>query len=166
MSKRENSSIIRNLIFGIQDSFGSTVGFLSGVAISGISKETLLFTGLLLILVEASSMAMGSLISEHVVEESEQKKTLPLFKSIIGPITMFFAYVLSGLIPLTPYILFWGPYSLPISIVVSLISLTIIGYIVSKRYNISTKHHIKETLIVSILAISIGVIFGKLFPTI
>jgi hypothetical protein len=94
MSKRNNESIIRNLVFGIQDSFGSTVGFLSGVAVSGISRETLLFTGILLIFVEAFSMALGSLISEHVVLESRQKKSLPLFNSFAGPITMFLAYVL------------------------------------------------------------------------
>lgn len=164
MSKGKRDSIIRNLVFGIQDSFGSTVGFLSGVAVSGISRDTLLFTGVLLIFVEAFSMALGSLISEHVVKEANQKKRLPLFKSFSGPITMFTAYVVSGFVPLTPYILFWGPYSLPISILVSLITLSIAGYISARIYKISPLHHIKETLLISIIAIGVGVLVGKFFP--
>lgn len=164
MSKRNNDSIIRNLVFGIQDSFGSTVGFLSGVAVSGISRETLLFTGILLIFVEAFSMALGSLISEHVVLEARQQKKLPLFKSFAGPITMFIAYVTSGFVPLTPYILFWGPYSLLISIVVSLVTLSIASYFSARMYKISPMHHIKETLLISVIAIGVGVLVGKLFP--
>lgn len=166
MSKRSSDSIIRNLVFGIQDSFGSTVGFLSGVAVSGISRETLLFTGILLIFVEAFSMALGSLISEHVVLEAQQKRRLKLFKSLKGPATMFIAYVLSGFVPLTPYILFWGPYSLPISIAVSLITLAFTSYISAKMYKISPLHHIKETLLISVIAIGVGVIVGKLFPNV
>lgn len=163
MSKRKNL-IVRNLTFGIQDSFGSTVGFLSGVAVSGMEKDKLLFSGILLILVEAFSMALGSLISEHVVQETETKRSLPMTRSLLGPITMFFAYLISGLVPLAPYILFWGPYSLSISIGISLFVISVIGYINAKRYRISPMHHIKETVLISILAIIVGVIIGKIFP--
>lgn len=164
MSINKKQSIIRNLVFGIQDSFGSTVGFLSGVAVSDSSRETLLFTGILLVFVEAFSMATGSLLSEHTVEEVDRKRSLPILKSLTGPIVMFIAYAVSGMIPLLPYLLFWGAYSLPISIALSMTVLGIFGYISAVFYKINPKHHIIETLIISSLAIGVGIAIGKLLP--
>ena len=50
----------RNFIFGVEDSLVSTVGLLSGVAIAGVPSRTILLTGVVLILVEAFSMAAGA----------------------------------------------------------------------------------------------------------
>lgn len=160
----EQNSIVRNLVFGIQDSFGSTVGFLSGVAVSNLNKETLLFTGILLILVEAFSMSLGSLLSEHTVDEMNQKKKLPLLTSIAGPITMFFAYAITGLIPLAPYYFFWGEFSLYLSIGISIIATILIGYISAKMFKIVIIHHIKETLLITVIAIIVGLLIGQFAP--
>jgi len=157
-----DSDIVRSLIFGIQDSFGSTVGFLSGIAVSNMSRNDMLFTGALLIFVEAFSMAAGVLISNHTVDEVKSRRALPLLVKLKSPIVMFFAYALSGFVPLSPYYFFWGQYSLVASIGVSLLVLACIGYISAKLYKISPFHHIKETLLVSIVAIGAGVLIGKL----
>ena len=163
---KKKEEFARNLIFGIQDSFGSTLGFLSGVAVSGVDRKILLFTGVVLILVEAISMGVGSLISQHTVDEVEAKKSLPLFRSLSGSITMFISYAISGFIPLAPYILFYGPYSLPISVLVTLITLVIVGYISGKMLKINPWHHAKEMLLVGIIAVTVGIAIGKFFPTV
>ena len=163
-SKEKRISYIRNFIFGVQDSFGSTGGFLSGIAIGGVDQKTLLLSGTVLIFVEAFSMAVGSLLSEHTVREYKLRKSLPLKNSIVGPIIMFFSYALTGFIPLMPYILFWGPYSLILSISISLLVLLIVGILSAKLFQINILHHTKEMLLIGGPAILIGVLVGKLFP--
>jgi VIT1/CCC1 family predicted Fe2+/Mn2+ transporter len=49
---------LRNFIFGVEDSLVSTVGLLSGVAVAGVASRTILLTGVVLIFVEAFSMAV------------------------------------------------------------------------------------------------------------
>ncbi len=163
-SKSQTDSFIRNLVFGVQDSFGSTLGFLSGVAIGGFNRQALLFGGTVLIFVEASAMAFGSLLSEHKVEEYKQKKSLPLFTSLRGPIIMFFSYIFTGLIPLLPYVITFNAYSLIISITFSLFILTVFSIISAKLWKLEAVHHLKETLLVGIITIVIGILVGRFFP--
>lgn len=157
--------IIRNVIFGIQDSFGSTVGFLSGIAVSGVNKETLLTSGIILVMVEAFSMGIGSIISDHTVEEVKSKKSLPLRGSIFGGVYMFFAYVFAGLVPLLPYYFLWGPYAILGSILCTTIFIAMLGYVSGKMLGLSPLHHTKEMLFVGVVSIAAGVTIGKLLPS-
>ena len=52
----------------MEDSLVSTVGLLSGVAVANVPMTTILLTGLILIFVEAISMAAGSFLSEYSAE--------------------------------------------------------------------------------------------------
>lgn len=162
--RKRDSSLIRNFIFGVQDSFGSTVGFLSGIAVVGVERKTIILAGTVLIFVEAFSMAVGSLLSEHTVEEYENRKALPLLKSLLGPIIMFISYTITGFIPLSPYVLFYSKYSLIYSIIISMIVLSIVGIISARKFKISIFHHTYEMLMIGGLAIIVGVVVGKLFP--
>ena len=51
---------VRNFIFGVEDSLVSTLGFLAGIAVAGIATRELVTSGIVLILVEAFSMGVGS----------------------------------------------------------------------------------------------------------
>ena len=61
-SKNVLAGYLRAFVFGVEDSLASTVGLLSGIAIAGAGRETILMTGIVLIFVEAFSMAIGDFL--------------------------------------------------------------------------------------------------------
>ena len=68
-NKLSSVSYFRNFIFGVEDSLVSTVGLLSGIAIADVPGHTIFLTGVVLIFVEAFSMAAGTFLSEYSAEE-------------------------------------------------------------------------------------------------
>ncbi|EKD33546.1 MAG: hypothetical protein ACD_76C00005G0003 [uncultured bacterium] len=60
---------IRDIVFGVEDSLVSTLGTITGVAIGTNDGFVVLLTGLVLIVVEATSMAAGSYISSKSEKE-------------------------------------------------------------------------------------------------
>ena len=94
---------IRNFVFGAEDGLVSTVGLLSGVSFAGLGARYIVISGIVLILVEALSMAAGAYISEDsstdIISDGEKGSNL-----IYDSIVMFFSYALIGLIPLLPYV--------------------------------------------------------------
>lgn len=62
-------SSIREIVFGLEDSFVSTLGAVSGVAVGSGSKEIVLLTGCVIVAVEALSMAAGSYLSSKAADE-------------------------------------------------------------------------------------------------
>lgn len=94
---------LRNFVFGAEDGLVSTVGLLTGVSFAGLSSRHIIISGVILILVEAMSMAAGAYISEDssadIITDDKPNSNL-LYDSIV----MFFSYLLIGLIPLLPYI--------------------------------------------------------------
>jgi len=156
---------VRNFIFGVEDSLVSTVGLLSGVATAGAGKGIIILAGVVLIFVEAFSMGAGSLLSEHSVREYLDRKKSNKKIEIKAGIIMFFSYLLTGLIPLFPYLI-WAPkQALIASIVLSLVSLMILGYISAKMLKIGVIHKILEMAIIGGIAILIGVIIGSWVET-
>lgn len=88
-------SYVRNFIFGVEDSLVSTVGLLSGIAIADVGRSTILLTGMVLIFVEAVSMAAGSFLSESSAENYASKHESPLRLSVPASAIMFFSYFLA-----------------------------------------------------------------------
>ena len=117
---------LRNLVFGIEDGVVSTVGLLSGIAIAGVDPWTIFLTGVVLIFVEAFSMAAGSYLSEESVEERFEVGVSER-RSIEGGVVMFFSYAIAGFIPLLPYILVPIEQAFTMSIVASFIALFVLG---------------------------------------
>lgn len=93
--------ILRNFIFGAEDSLVSTVGLLSGVSFAGLNSRSVILSGVILILVEALSMAAGVYIAEDSTNELEPKSRQD--NQLSDGVVMFFTYLLIGLIPLLPY---------------------------------------------------------------
>ncbi|MEK7662539.1 MAG: VIT1/CCC1 transporter family protein [Patescibacteria group bacterium] len=125
--KKVSNSSVRNFVFGVEDSLVSTVGLLSGVAAAGMEKSTILLTGVVLIFVEAFSMAVGSFLSDQSAEEYAARADLPIMRSLRGALIMFVSYFVSGFIPLVPYIVMIGSQAFWYSIGLSLIALFILG---------------------------------------
>src|SRR3989338_8370980 len=93
-------SYFRNFVFGVEDSLVSTVGLLAGVAAAGAEQSTILLTGIVLIFVEAFSMAAGSYISEASAEDYTEGDGADSRVSFLSASIMFVSYFLSGFIPL------------------------------------------------------------------
>lgn len=157
----EKTIYIRNFIFGVEDSLVSTVGLLSGVASAGVAKQTVFLTGMILIFVEALSMAVGSFLSEESVEEFEKKKGLSL-QGIIGSTIMFFSYFLSGFIPLSPYILFEKETAFAVSISASLAALFLLGATSAMIFKVNMVKKGLRMLILGGIAIAAGIVVGQI----
>lgn len=161
IGKIENSFVYaRNFIFGVEDSLVSTVGLLSGVAFAGVSKQIIILTGLILIFVEAFSMGIGSFLSEQSAKEFMARATLPIRRSVTGGIIMFFSYLISGFIPLSPYIFVDAPSAFKISIFLSLVTLFSLGAIGAKIFKIKILRSALRMLIVGGIAITVGILVG------
>lgn len=158
--KLSTSDRLRSFVFGVEDSLVSTIGLVSGIASVGMEKGAILLTGTILIFVEAFSMAIGSLLSENSAHEFRTQTNVPLQKSFVSALIMFFSYFLSGFIVIAPYLLFDVKNALLYSIILSLLALFLLGAISA---NFSHTSIIKKGLMMAFvggLAICIGVLVG------
>lgn len=160
-SKKRTEILVRNFVFGVEDSLVSTVGLLSGIAVGGVQRREIFLTGVVLIFVEAFSMGVGSFLSEETAEElvSKQTKKLP---AIIGAIIMFVSYFLAGMIPLFPYVAFNLDSAFALSNLFSLVSLFILGAVSAIIYKRSVLKLGAKMFVMGGFAILVGIIVGKL----
>jgi VIT1/CCC1 family predicted Fe2+/Mn2+ transporter len=153
-------SYFRNFIFGVEDGLVSTVGLLSGIAIANVSRETILLSGVVLIFVEAFSMAAGSFLSESSANEfgGQREKTL---HDVLIAVTMFVSYFVSGLIPLSAYMVWPVDTAFMYSIAFSVIALFALGAVSARFSRISVAKSGLRMVIVGGLAIAIGIAAGS-----
>ena len=162
MDKKTFIIYFRNFVFGVEDSLVSTVGLLSGIAIAGTPKRIIILTGVVLIFVEAFSMASGSFLSEAEAEDISNKYNKKTHKnSLLSGIIMFVSYFFSGFIPLLPYTFLPAQQALKYSILFSLIALLILGIIGGKVSHKSLWKNALRTILVGGMAILIGILIGS-----
>lgn len=149
---------LRNLVFGVEDGLVSTVGLLSGIAIAGVSRETILLTGVVLIFVEAFSMAAGSFLSEASVEEMDGGED-DTRGSIAAGAIMFAAYFVAGLVPLFPYLKFEVGQAFSISIFFSVVALFSLGYWSGRKSKAAWRKAVRMAFVGG-LAIVVGTLAG------
>ncbi|MBI4948319.1 VIT1/CCC1 transporter family protein [Candidatus Berkelbacteria bacterium] len=160
----QRRGFIRNFIFGSEDSLVSTVGLLSGISFAGLSNKSIIVSGLILILVEALSMAAGVYLSEETSNEISQQNQKDNQSKDAG--VMFISYLTMGLIPLLPYIFIVEPkIAFYFSITFSLLALFLVGIYkgryVKKNPILSA---VKITLVgggVIILSVLVGYFLGR-----
>ncbi|OGG07375.1 hypothetical protein A2872_03585 [Candidatus Gottesmanbacteria bacterium RIFCSPHIGHO2_01_FULL_42_12] len=154
---------LRNFVFGVEDSLVSTVGLLTGIAAAGVTRQTIFLTGMVLVFVEAFSMAVGSFLSEYSVEEFEKRQEVPIRKPLMGSLVMFFSYFCAGLIPIIPYVLPINFWLTRMSISLTLVSLFILGIISGRFLNLPPVRQGVRMIIMGGAAVFVGVIIGKIF---
>ena len=162
LNRFSSVSYFRNFTFGVEDSLVSTVGLLSGVAVADVPRSTILLTGVILLLVEGLSMAVGSFLTEYSVEEYTHQKEKPTKRNIVSGVIMFFSYFLSGFIPLSPYIFWPVNIALGLSVTFSMISLFLLGVFGAK---LSGTNILKDGFRMSLVggaAIIVGMLAGNL----
>lgn len=153
---------IRNVVFGVEDSLVSTVALLSGIAAAGVPSRTLFLTGMVLILVEAFSMASGSYLSEQSAEEYVLRKEAPMKHFIFGSVLMFFSYFFSGLIPLLPYLFFEITYALLTSVVLSFVGLFVLGALSAEISKVNVFRSGVRMFLIGGVAVILGTLVGFL----
>ena len=162
--KERRMLVMRNFVFGVEDSLVSTVGLLSGIAAVGTAQETVVLTGVVLIFVEAFSMAVGTFLAEHSAEEAVlhiHDGTAEKDSRLAGVI-MFVSYFVSGFIPLAPYLLFEGTSALWVSVIASLCALFALGAISARVSRVPIIRESLRMLLIGGAAVGVGVLIGVL----
>ncbi len=157
---KQSSLTIRNIVFGVEDSLVSTLGFLAGISMGGFNQKLIILSGLVLICVEAFSMGVGSFLSEESGEEYEQKKVVPPDISINAGLTMFVSYLITGIIPLGPYFFLPVTTAFWMSITLSLAALFALGVFSGKMACINPLRTGIRMFIVGGGAMTIGIVIG------
>lgn len=159
---RFSPTYFRNFIFGVEDSLVSTVGLLSGIAAAELSVKTIILSGIILILVEAVSMAAGSFLSEYSALGLETRAETPSRGNFISGGIMFLSYFLSGFIPLFPYLIFPVSIAFNYSIFFSLGVLFLLGIMAARISGTSMLRNALRMTCVGGIAIGVGVIAGNI----
>lgn len=157
---------LRTIIFGINDSLVSTVGFLAGISVAGVPRATIVLTGIIYSLVEAFSMAMGDFLSEESAEEYVRHANVNDRPSIISAILMFVSCVIASLIPLLPYIVFASGTALVVSISLSVFSLFIVGVLSARFSRLPMLWRGARMALLGGAAIVMGVAIGTFMPAV
>lgn len=152
---------VKSFIFGVEDSLVSTVGLLSGVALAGVATGTVVLTGIVLIFVEAFSMAAGEFLSERSTEEYVAQREVAAGTSAAAAAIMFFSYLLSGFVPLAPYLWLEADTALPYSIGASLVALLLLGLLSARMTHTSFLRRGLQMLLVGGAAILVGIFAGQ-----
>ncbi|KKW20048.1 MAG: hypothetical protein UY63_C0002G0007 [Parcubacteria group bacterium GW2011_GWA2_51_10] len=158
-------SYFRNFIFGVEDSLVSTVGLLSGIAIANVPEKTIFLTGVVLIFVEAFSMAAGSFLSEASAEGYATGADAPTRSNFISGSIMFVSYLFSGFIPLFPYLLWPVATALSFSIIFSVAALFILGIVGARIAHTSLMKSGLRMATIGGIAIAFGLLAGKLLSS-
>lgn len=162
-TKIRNPEIVRNLVFGTEDSLVSTVGFVSGIASAGVAPRTIVVSGFVLILVEAFSMAVGSLVSSNSAEEVVGQKEISYKRSVKNAVVMFVSYVIAGVCVLAPYCMFSVGVAFTTSIGVALVLLFLLGVLSGYYAGIAPVRKGISIALIGGTAILIGVAVGSVF---
>lgn len=162
MKNKASILYTRNFIFGAEDSLVSTVGLLTGITSAGVAQNEIIISGIVLICVEAFSMSVGSFLSERATEESLSGYNQKESNSLTAAAIMFVSYLISGLVPLLPYLIVTVDKAFWWSIVASLIALIVLGVVSAKILETKITRSALRMLVVGGLAIGLGVAVGMM----
>lgn len=157
---RVHKDYLRSSLFGIQDALTSTGGAVVGIAIGSYDQKIIMLAGIVIVLVEAISMAASEFVSNETIHQIDKKD---LDNVYISSLIMFVSYFFVGLIPILPYLLFPLPQSIFISITLSLFGLSSLGIakgIISKT---SLLRNSIEVIAIGGIASLMGFLVGYVF---
>lgn len=155
---------MREVTFGMEDSFVSTVGAITGMAVGAQNRSMVILAGLIIIVVEATSMAAGSYLSSKASADANHRTTSSPSgaRPLIGGVTMLFSYVIAGFFPLLPYLLLPLDFAVEVSIFLTLVMLFLVGAWQTKYTGRKWWKSAFEMFLVGGTAIVIGIVVGRL----
>ena len=164
-SKSGFAESVREIIFGLEDSLVSTMGAVTGIAIGTGNRTVVILSGIVILAVEATSMAAGSFLSTESEELLENKTSKTAHKqSLKASVTMFVSYISGGILPLVPYFLLPTNQAVVPSIVLTVLALALVGLWAGKITGRSPWKAALEMVGVSLLAAAIGYCIGWAIP--
>lgn len=156
-------SAIREIIFGLGDSFMSTLGAITGIAIGVGDQDIVILSGLVLISVEALAMGAGSYLSSKAANEASIKHNKTWYTPAMAGFVMAFFYIIGGLITLSPYIFIQDiQLAMLTSIAISATSLLAVGSWKASVVGGSKMKSALEMSIISLFAAGLGFAIGRL----
>lgn len=158
---------LREIIFGFEDSFVSTLGTITGIAAGTNNGHIVVLSGVVLIFVEAISMGAGSYVAaktEAEVAEAHHRRGAHAFREhpLMAGIIMFVSYVVGGAVPLLPYFFLAVTVALWPSVVLTIIALFLLGAWKSQYTKRSWWKSGMEMVAVCALAAGLGYVVGGL----
>jgi len=160
----EEAETVREEVFGIEDGIVSTLGALTGIAAGSQSQFIVVLSGLVIVAVEAVSMAAGSyLSSKSAMEILANKKTNDRNVTRVSErsgLLMGAAYILGGAIPLFPYLVLSISEALPLAIGLSVSALFVVGALTARATHRVWWRSGLEMVLVSLGAAVIGYLVG------
>ncbi|HBL39974.1 TPA: hypothetical protein DDZ10_04915 [Candidatus Uhrbacteria bacterium] len=122
---------LQEITFGLEDSFVSTVGAVTGMAVGSGSREIVILAGLVIVFVEATSMAAGSYLSDRVKHDIERADGVGRrdggHRPVMAGSIMGFSYLAAGVVPLAPYLFLPVAPAIVISVLFTLLMLFFVG---------------------------------------
>ena len=162
MLKKIDQDYLRSALFGFEDGLVSTTGVVVGISTGTTNAKFIVLAGLVTIAVEALSMGAGEFLSEQAVHELDHEHRHH-DNIIFGALLMFIAYIVAGMIPLLPILLFMPPVSTWAAVIAALLGLLLLGYVKGVLIGVSPGRSALQILIVGGLAMLAGLVMGQLF---
>lgn len=152
---------VREIVFGLEDSLVSTMGAITGIAIGTEDRAVIILSGLVILAVEATSMAAGSFLSTKTAELAEDKsKIVARRQSFKAATVMFTSYLVGGAVPLIPYLFFQPNLAIYPSVFLTIIALAGVGFWTGRFTRRSGGKAAVEMVLVSLVAAAIGYLVG------
>jgi VIT1/CCC1 family predicted Fe2+/Mn2+ transporter len=162
--KMHTAMYLRSVIFGINDSLVSTVGFLAGISAAGVPRATVILAGIVYALVEAFSMATGDYLSEESAREYVEGAEISARPSLVAALFMFVSSIGAAFVPLAPYLVVEGSSALGISAAVSIFGLFVVGMLGARISRLPMLWRGVRMAVIGGLAIALGVVVGSFAP--
>lgn len=162
MLKKVNIEYLRSGFFGVEDALVSTSGAVIGISIGDQNAKVVLLAGVVVVTVEAISMAIGQFLTDETIHEAEPKNT-PKDNPIISAAIMFFSYLVAGLVPILPFIFTTVSSARIISFLAALVGLFALGAIKARIVNVSILKSGLKSLLLGGVAATVGAIVGLTF---
>lgn len=150
---------LRSIMFGLQDGLVSTTGVVVGISTGVSDKSIIILASFVAVSVEASSMAAGQYSSEKAVHQID-KEGRHTDSLSVGAILMFLSYLVAGLVPILPMVIFELPNSRIFSIIFAFVGLFILGFVKGRVVKHQPLRSALELLIIGGSATAIGLIVG------
>ncbi|MBI3983708.1 VIT1/CCC1 transporter family protein [Candidatus Microgenomates bacterium] len=159
LHRKLRTDYVRSLIFGFEDGLVSTTGAVVGISTGIADPKVVILAGVVIITVEAVSMAAGELVTEQTVESMGKPVRS---RALLDATVMFFAYFGAGLIPIIPFVMLPVKMAIVVSLVAAFISLFLLGVLAGKLTNRNPFKRGLQILLIGGVATIIGVLVGLL----
>ena len=159
---RMHADYVRSAVFGVEDGLVSTTGALTGIAAGTGDADVVVMAGLVIVVVEALSMAAGQFLSERAVHQLDPTHNDSL---AVGAALMFAAYGIGGLVPLTPVAATKSVDAVWTGAALALCTLFLLGWVKGRVVGVPKLRSALEIAAVGGAATILGVAVGFAFRT-